>query len=309
MNFVSIDFETADQFRHSPCQIGLTYVEDGMKVGVETFFIKPPCYPYFDDFNISIHGITPQDVADSPSFDELWPDLESKLSNRLIIAHNASFDLSVLRQTLDHYGLEYPELRFLCTHRLSKLTWPEVGYYSLSYLHDRFRLGLDKHHDAGQDSKAAANLALEIFRKLNIDTLSDIDEVLGIQIGQMKPGTYQAFAKIREHKSRLEKYGEVGFSEDDSNFNPESIFFGKTVAFTGALMSMTRKEAIAKVREIGAAAGLNLTKQTNFLVCGYNDKRVVGPEGLSSKERKAIKYAEEGQDIEIIDEDEFLNNL
>ena len=41
----------------------------------------------------------------SGEFGELWPILEDRIGGRPVVAHNASFDMSVLRYELDHMDL------------------------------------------------------------------------------------------------------------------------------------------------------------------------------------------------------------
>ena len=72
--------------------------------GTESFLIQPPGNVY-RRFNISIHGIDPSMTRDSPTFGELWPILEDRIGGMLVVAHNASFDMSVLRYELDHMDL------------------------------------------------------------------------------------------------------------------------------------------------------------------------------------------------------------
>lgn len=72
MNFVAIDFETATSDRNSPCEIGLTFVENWEIKETRSWLIKPKCYPYFNPVNISIHGIRPEHVVNEPEFDEIW---------------------------------------------------------------------------------------------------------------------------------------------------------------------------------------------------------------------------------------------
>lgn len=68
MDFIAIDFETATPERHSPCEIGLTFVENGEIKETKSWLVKPPSYPHFDSFNIRIHGIQPDDVKDHRHF-------------------------------------------------------------------------------------------------------------------------------------------------------------------------------------------------------------------------------------------------
>ena len=112
INFIALDFETATSDRFSPCEIGLTIVENGKIKDSKSWLIKPFSYPYFNQFNIMIHGITPKDVENEPTFSELWSTIKPLLENKFIIAHNAGFDISVLRQTLEYYNLEFPNLQY-----------------------------------------------------------------------------------------------------------------------------------------------------------------------------------------------------
>jgi DNA polymerase-3 subunit epsilon len=56
MNFIAIDFETANSNRYSPCEIGLVKVEDFKIVEQKSFLIKPKDN-YFDYYNTLLHGI------------------------------------------------------------------------------------------------------------------------------------------------------------------------------------------------------------------------------------------------------------
>ena len=73
MNFITIDFETANAQRNSPCEIGLTFVENFEIIESKSWLIKP-INNEFDYFNIMIHGITPEDVENEPEFATLTID-------------------------------------------------------------------------------------------------------------------------------------------------------------------------------------------------------------------------------------------
>jgi hypothetical protein len=76
MNFVAFDFETSTNDRNSPCEIGLTFVENWEIINTKSWLIKPINYPYFKPYNISIHGIKPLDVANEPEFDFIWKEVK-----------------------------------------------------------------------------------------------------------------------------------------------------------------------------------------------------------------------------------------
>lgn len=106
MQYTVIDFETANSNRSSACSLGAVQVKDGKVINEVSRLIN--LEEEFDGFNIYIHGITPEMVEDKPTIKELYPKLKSLLENNFIIAHNASFDISVLRHALDKYSLKYP---------------------------------------------------------------------------------------------------------------------------------------------------------------------------------------------------------
>ena len=70
INFVAIDLETATYERSSICQIGITEVVDGVPQNPRSWLVQPEKNEY-DAMNICIHGITPEDTKNSPSFQEV----------------------------------------------------------------------------------------------------------------------------------------------------------------------------------------------------------------------------------------------
>ena len=303
MKFITLDFETATPDRHSPCELGLTFVEQGKIVETKSWLIKPPQYPYFDDFNTYIHGITKEHVSNKATFQELWPTIKPLLENQLVIAHNASFDMSVLRRTLEHYSIPFPELNYICSYIFSKKIWEALPSYDLKTLCRINGINL-AHHRAGSDSKATAELALIALQKSDIQTAEDFRSKLGVSIGQLYQGGYKPSTSNRTTKKKI-----LEFESDPSTHNPDSIFYGRTVVFTGTLSSMIRDDAQVLIAQTGGLNRNSVSKATDFLVVGQQDYRVVGDDGMSSKQRKAVKLVEDGSDIEILSEEDFLKSL
>lgn len=303
MEFITIDFETATAQRDSPCEIGLTFVENGQILDTKSWLIKPK-YEEFDYFNILIHGIRPEHVANKPEFDELWTEIRPLVENKFLIAHNAGFDFSVLRRTHESYQLPFPTLNYSCSYIFSKKVWQGLPAYDLKTLCKVNNIEFN-HHRAGADSKATAELTLKAFEIAGISSLEDFSEKLKTTIGQLYDGGYKPSETKRVYKAKdLTKV--VG---DPQKHNPDSIFYGRTVVFTGALSSMVRAEAHQTIADIGGIIGSSVTKDTDFLIVGQQDYRVVGDDGMSSKQEKAIKQIEKGFALEILSEDDFLKNL
>ncbi|MFC1467490.1 3'-5' exonuclease [Verrucomicrobiota bacterium] len=160
MNFTAIDFETATGKRSSACAIGIVTVENGEITEEFYSLIQPPNNEYFG-MNIGVHGIRPTDTKNSPTFEDLYPEIKKRLQGRTLVAHNEVFDRSVLKRTMEHYELDYAELeladRWECTMKIYKAK----GFvpYKLNACCDRLGIPL-KHHEALSDAIGCAKLYL-----------------------------------------------------------------------------------------------------------------------------------------------------
>lgn len=304
MDFVAIDFETANADRSSACAIGMVIVEDG-RIFDKRYHLIKPSDPYFDPFNVSIHGITEEDVEGEPEFDELWPSIKDYFGNRIVIAHNASFDMSVLRHVLDEYGIPYPGLPYSCTRVISKKMWPMLAGHSLDVVADHLAIDF-VHHDAMEDALACARIAIHACEKTGANSIDELARLLEFPTGRLFPGGYIP-ARLNFPKSYEIKPKEFVPCADRQD--PTHIFFGETVVFTGALQSMSRKEAMQKAVDVGGICANNVSRSTSFLVLGQQDYRKLRDGKKSNKMKKAEQLACEGYKIEFISEKDFLEML
>ena len=156
MNFVAIDFETANYSRDSACSIGLVKVSDGKIIDKRVHFIRPPQKEFVFTY---IHGITYKDVAKAQSFGELYPEfLDFFVGADFLAAHNASFDKSVLKACCERYGLVAPSLPFTCTMKLARQSW-NLYPTKLSDVCKHLQIELN-HHEALSDALACAQIVL-----------------------------------------------------------------------------------------------------------------------------------------------------
>lgn len=171
LDFTAIDFETASGY--IPCSIGIAVVRNNQVVSVENHLIKPICYPYFQWYAQKIHGIHKEDVADAPTFDVLWKDIEKHFSHTMLIAHNAAFDINVLRKTLAHYKIPRPQAKYMCSYILAKKAWNGNQKFSLDFLSQQEHIQLNHHH-SDSDAEACARLLL---REAEILGCEDFDQL------------------------------------------------------------------------------------------------------------------------------------
>ncbi|MFD2728230.1 3'-5' exonuclease [Enterococcus camelliae] len=159
MNFLAMDFETANHQRHSACSLALVMVRDSTIVG-EYYSLIQPETPFFWR-NIQIHGIQPTDVQSAPKFPEIWEVISQYFNpHSLIIAHNAPFDNSVLAGCLDYYHLEKPHYLTLDTVQTSRKFYQQLPNHRLNTVCGYLDIPLLNHHDALEDSRACAEILL-----------------------------------------------------------------------------------------------------------------------------------------------------
>jgi DNA polymerase-3 subunit epsilon len=301
-DWVALDFETATASRASACAVGLAHVRSGKVIAVERALIRPPGNEY-DGFNVMIHGIEPVMTTTSPTFAEIWPQLSTRLAGRPVVAHNASFDFSVLRRSLDEAGVDYPEVNYYCTRVFALRHWPELPSYALELVADRCGIEFG-HHDPGEDARASAEIALRIASERAVDDLRALAEVTEVRPGHLRPGGYDACSYRRPHS------GIGDLRPECDEFDEAHPFYGAEIVFTGALESMQRKEAMQLVLNAGGQPKAGVSGKTDYLVVGEVDLRQLREgEQVTSKMRRALQLRESGAPIQILGETDFVQLL
>ena len=309
MKFTAIDFETANSDRGSVCAVGLVMVDNGEVVGRLRQLIRPDPLR-FDPFNVSIHGISAADVADAPTFAEFWPKLWSVVSGPLV-AHNAAFDMSVLRRSLDQSGLPYPETEYFCTRVIAKLVWPEHPTFALHHI--AHVLGISfAHHDAEEDAHACALIAVTACRQLSVASLYDLQGGCGLRVGRLFAGGYCPCGgpySARAATQRRDKLRAASITPSALPHDEQHPCYGMAFVFTGTLLSMPRKDAMQAVVDRGGICHDTVKSDSDYLVLGQEGFNGYQAGHRSSKMKKAEDMRCKGLPIEILSESDFIGML
>jgi len=276
MEFVAIDVETANSDMASICQIGLAKYKNGALEKEWSTLINPE--DYFDDINISIHGILENDVIDAPTLPEIISQLTEFMSGSICISHT-HFDRVSIHRVFDKYSLKQLDVTWLDSARVARRTWEECAWSGYGLANVCKIIGYEfKHHDALEDAKAAGQVILSAIDKTGIDIESWLTRV-------SKPVSLSDVSIQREG-------------------NPEGELFGETIVFTGSLL-ITRAEAATLAASVGCTVGSGVTKKTTLLVVGDQDITRLAGKGKSSKHIKAEHLISKGQKIRILKESDF----
>jgi len=186
MTVLALDFETANERRDSACAVGLAWIADGRIVRRESHLIRPPDMR-FSPGNIRVHGILPANVADQPDFAGVMAPYLGDLTRGLILAHNASFDIGVLRAGLARAGLPVPALSYLCTVQISRRVFPAPEGCGLGKVARRLGIRFE-HHDAGEDAYACAAIALAAMRETETPDVQGLAAAIGVPVTRVTGG-------------------------------------------------------------------------------------------------------------------------
>lgn len=160
LDFTAIDFETANGSPASPCAVGMVRVRDGKIAETLAFLIQPPSpNNWFHEGNIRIHGIRPSDVDGAATAAEAIGLILAFIGDDPLIAHNAPFDMGVLRSTAALINQPLPSLSYSCSLAISRKTYNLESYRlnAVAYAigHEEF-----DHHNALADSDACARIII-----------------------------------------------------------------------------------------------------------------------------------------------------
>lgn len=306
--------------------MGLTRVRDGKIVDEAYWLIRPPeGHDHFDARNISIHGITPDDVAGSPRFAQIFPEIHAYMGEDALVAHNATFDLGVIRSAAEVSGMQAPAFDYACTVVLSRKNY-SLPSYSLPFVAEAAGVPLLNHHDATEDARACAGIMVDIAGKHGVDSVPGVFSSMKLampHVGAYDPATdgmskatRSALEKMSAMKEGLAngtaRTGRTSWSTEGPNPVPNMAadvshpLFGQTVVFTGDL-GLGRPEAKELAAVHGAQCASNVTLKTTVLVVGSGFTASDLRNGrLTSKAQRVLDLQRRGQGIEVLSEGEFM---
>ncbi|MDR2110714.1 MAG: 3'-5' exonuclease [Spirochaetaceae bacterium] len=184
MNFIALDFETAEYSQESACSVGLVKFLNGKAADTFYSLICPPVLYIRPEFT-GIHGLTVKDVRDAPNFAEVWESGILPFTGNLpMAAHNAAFDIGVLRAALNWYGMPIPSLNYFCTLKLARAAWPELQSHALTSLGKEFGIHYDA-HNALEDAQTCGLIAHKAAEKYGCTSLLELLKAAKMAMGEI----------------------------------------------------------------------------------------------------------------------------
>lgn len=173
--FVIFDTETTGLSPkwHRVVEIGAVKVRNGKVIDEATWLINPQ--RSIPEKAQAVHGITDDMVKDKPTFDKVYPEFEKFIEGAVLVAHNARFDVSMMRAEIAGSGLPMPDNEVIDTLKLFRRWFPDSKSHQLGALADYLGVSGEGFHRATSDSEYDARILFKgIERQANMTTLSEL---------------------------------------------------------------------------------------------------------------------------------------
>jgi DNA polymerase-3 subunit epsilon len=185
LDFTAIDFETANPSNASACAVGLVRVRDGVVVDKTGWLIRPPAgHDVFFVLNTRIHGITADDVVSAESWTDQLPALAAFIGDDVLVAHNAGFDMAVIKRACEATGDVCPPYRYACSLQVARRVY-QLESYRLPYVAAEAGFAEFAHHNATADALACAHVMIDAARRVAADDIALLAEYCGVRVSQI----------------------------------------------------------------------------------------------------------------------------
>lgn len=185
LDFTAIDFETANSSNASACAVGLVRVRDGEIVEKTGWLIQPPAgHDRFFELNTRIHGIREEDVIGAMGWSAQLADLAAFIGGDILVAHNAGFDMAVIKRACEATGDEHPAYRYACSLQIARKVY-ELESYRLPFVAAEAGFADFPHHNATADAMACAYVMIDAARRMGAGDIESLTELAGVRVSQI----------------------------------------------------------------------------------------------------------------------------
>ena len=259
-DFIAIDFETANSNRISACAVGIIFIKNSKVAFSKKFYIKPPKGENFNTQHISIHGITKEDVVNSLNFSELWEsELNKYFNNNLIVYHNASMDLSILKNLFQYYSIKDFSIKHIDTMRIAEKSFNPK---KLSDLAQKFEISFSNNHEPEEDARVCAY----VFGELT-EIYPDYKNLIGIldysEIEQKSEASQNLVQINNENLNVLKTYSLTKEEIEKIEINNKSFII------TGEL-NIDRNTAHEIIIKHGGVLKSSVTSKVDYVIAGID---------------------------------------
>ena len=175
LSYAVVDVETTGgryEGGHRVTEVAVIEVREGVVQDVFETLVHPG--RRVPRRTVELTGITDRMLAGAPAFDDIAEEVFRRISGRVFVAHNVSFDWGWLRAQLGDALGDVPEVERLCTIYLARRLVPELRNRNLDALSEFFDIPIHGRHRARGDALATARLLLRLLDRAESLGIGDL---------------------------------------------------------------------------------------------------------------------------------------
>lgn len=180
--FIVFDFETTGFNAHlgdSIIEFGACMVKQGQVIDTFSELVDPK--RKLPAVITEVTGIKDEDLVGKRHEDQVVADFKEWIKDYPVVAHNAKFDYSFIKEAYEKALLGTFDNMVIDTLELSRALHPEWSQHNLKRLSRKYKIKLDNHHRALDDAIATSELLykqLQEVKTLGIDNVNDLGKVI-----------------------------------------------------------------------------------------------------------------------------------
>ena len=188
-------------------EIGAVKIKAGKIIDKFDIFVDPETE--IPEEITRLTSITNDDVKGAPKEREALEMFFAFAGEKLLIAHNANFDIGFIRVAAERQGMPFNN-PYLDTLGLSKYVNPELKNHKLDTIVEHYNIGDFHHHRASDDAEVLAKIFIEMLSRLKKEGITDFESTIsamGEKVDPVKLPAYHMiiFAKNKEGLKNLYK--------------------------------------------------------------------------------------------------------
>ena len=197
--FIVFDLETTG-LNAAHCkiiEIGAVKIAGGKVLEKYDVFVDPECD--IPQEITELTSITNDMVKGQRKIDEVLPEFFEFIGDRLMIAHNADFDMGFLRVAAKNLGLPFKNPS-LDTVSLSRYVNPDLKKHKLNILAEHYGLGDFHHHRASDDAEMLSMIFFEMVKQLealDIKNFAALEAEMSAKADPLQLRTYHQIILVK----------------------------------------------------------------------------------------------------------------
>ncbi len=256
---------------------------------------------------IELTSITDDMLQGQPEITSVLPEFFNFVGDSVLVAHNAGFDMSFIKNKTIKYLDKSCDPPVLDTLELSKALIKDVKNHKLNTLTKKLGINLENHHRAVDDANATAQLFIQLMNILNdrsIYEIGKLNEILREEIDIVKKSSHHVNILVKNYTGLKNLYNLVSDShiryyykkprilKSDLMLRREGLIIG-TACEAGelynAVINGANDEKLEEIASFYDFLEIQPLQNNMFLV---NNERVRSVDDLKDINRKILKLGD-----------------